>query len=88
MNREQRRHPDKFPQADDRTGPDDAPPPDDAAVTDNPAFGMGGEDQTAYAGPTDQDVTRLTGTGTGGATESDERVPSHEATHRGNQPNS
>ena len=82
MNREQRRHPDKFPQPEDTAAPEEAP------SKDNPAFGMGGEDQTAYTGRPDQDVTKLTGTGTGGATESDERVPGHEGIHRGNQPNS
>ena len=53
----------------------------------NPAFGTG-DDNQSYAGRPDQDVVALTGTGTGGATESDERVPEHEGMHRGNQPNS
>ena len=34
------------------------------------------------------DVTLLTGAGTGGATESDDRMPNHEGAHYGNQPNS
>ena len=34
------------------------------------------------------DVTRMTGAGTGGATESDGRVAHHEGVHLGNQPNS
>ncbi len=53
----------------------------------NPAFGTG-DDAGAYAGRPDQDVVELAGAGTGGATESDERVPEHEGQHRGNQPNS
>lgn len=58
----------------------------------NPAFsgsgGGQGDDSASYTGRPDQDVTRLTGTGTGGATESDGRLPEHEGMHRGNQPNS
>ena len=34
------------------------------------------------------DVTRMTGAGSGGATESDGRVAHHEGVHLGNQPNS
>ena len=34
------------------------------------------------------DVTRMTGAGAGGATESDGRVAHHEGVHLGNQPNS
>jgi hypothetical protein len=77
MNREQRRHPERFPQE-----------TDEAEAKDNPAYGTGGADQEAYTGRPDQDVTRLTGPGTGGATESDGRVPNHEGVHLGNQPNS
>jgi hypothetical protein len=58
----------------------------------NPALsgagGGPGDDQGSYTGRPDQDVTRLTGAGTGGATESDGRVPHHEGMHLGNQPNS
>ncbi len=58
----------------------------------NPAFsgsgGGPGDDSAAYTGRPDQDVTRLTGTGTGGATEDDDRVTNHEGVHLGNQPNS
>ena len=42
----------------------------------------------AVAGSGGGDVTRLTGAGTGGATESDGRVAHHEGVHLGNQPNS
>jgi hypothetical protein len=54
----------------------------------NPAHGRGGDDQEAYTGRPDQDVTKATGAGTGGATESDGRVSHHEGVHLGNQPNS
>jgi hypothetical protein len=37
---------------------------------------------------TTQGPTKLTGAGTGGATETDERLPHHEGMHLGNQPNS
>ena len=49
----------------------------------NPAFGRGGDDQTAYAGRPDQDVTRETGPGTGGATEQKGQRPQHEGAHAG-----
>ena len=49
----------------------------------NPAFGRGGDDQAAYTGRADQDVTRLTGPGTGGATEEEGQRPHHEGTHAG-----
>lgn len=54
----------------------------------NPAFGRGGDDQAAYAGRPDQGVTRRTGAGAGGATESDDRITHREGIHLGNQPNS
>jgi hypothetical protein len=79
MNREQRRHPERFPQHDEAEAEGEA--------KENPAYGSG-DDGQAYAGRPDQDVTRLTGAGTGGATESDGRVPNHEGVHLGNQPNS
>lgn len=40
----------------------------------NPAYGQGADEQAAHAGRPDQDVTRNTGPGTGGATEGDDRV--------------
>ena len=50
----------------------------------NPAFGRGGHDQEAYTGRPDQDVTRNTGAGAGGATEGGERVVDREGIHGGN----
>ena len=49
----------------------------------NPAFGRGGDDQEAYTGRPDQDVTKTTGPGTGGATEEPTQRPAHEGTHAG-----
>ncbi len=58
----------------------------------NPAFGGSGggegDDSESYAGRPDQDVVRQTGAGSGGATESDDRLTHHEGIHLGNQPNS
>jgi hypothetical protein len=59
----------------------------------------GAEEGSAVAGEDDAadeavarsgsgDVTRMTGAGTGGATESDGRLAHHEGVHLGNQPNS
>jgi hypothetical protein len=45
-------------------------------------------DDEALARSGSGDVTRMTGAGTGGATESDGRVAHHEGVHLGNQPNS
>lgn len=53
----------------------------------NPAFGTG-DDTESYAGRPDQGIVKATGAGTGGATQSDERVKEHEGTHKGSQPNS
>jgi hypothetical protein len=53
----------------------------------NPAFGTG-DDTESYAGRPDQGIVKTTGPGTGGATQSDERVKEHEGVHKGNQPNS
>jgi hypothetical protein len=85
LNREQRRA-ERFGAADraqDNLLPESA---------NNPASGAGGggegDDSASYAGRPDQDVTRLTGAGTGGATESDDRLTHHEGVHLGNQPNS
>jgi hypothetical protein len=50
----------------------------------NPAFGRGGDDQEAYTGGPDQDVTRQTGAGTGGATEGNERIVNREGIHGSN----
>jgi len=78
LNREQRRR-EKFGHGSrtDKRSPDDAWPAQEA----NPAFGSGGDDAAAYAGTPDQDVTRETGPGTGGATEQAGRAPRHEGTH-------
>src|SRR4051812_37801103 len=53
----------------------------------NPAFGTGDEKES-YAGRPDRGVVKTPGAGTGGATESDDRVKPHEGVHLGNQPNS
>jgi hypothetical protein len=85
LNREQRR-------AAEHGGGDDRQDNLLAESENNPAFsgsgGGPGDDSAAYTGRPDQDVTRLTGAGTGGATESDGRLPHHEGIHLGNQPNS
>jgi hypothetical protein len=47
-----------------------------------------GNDQDALTRSGSGDETRLTGAGTGGATESGTRQPHHEGAHFGNQPNS
>jgi hypothetical protein len=61
--------------------------PNEAATTTNPAFGTG-DDTESYAGRPDQGIVKTTGAGTGGATQSDDRVKHHEGVHLGNQPNS
>lgn len=77
-NREQRRR-EKFGRAGNVTQQDLQDPwPESQA---NPAFGRGGDDQQAYTGRPDQDVTRQTGAGTGGATEGSERVIEQEGIH-------
>ncbi|MBA2719606.1 MAG: hypothetical protein H0U52_10245 [Chloroflexi bacterium] len=50
----------------------------------NPVFGGGEAPEEAIAGRPDQDQTKLTGPGTGGATEQDERMPHHEGVHGSN----
>jgi hypothetical protein len=51
----------------------------------NPAYtGQGGEEDEAHAGRPDQDQTKQTGAGTGGATEQATRVPRHSGTHSTN----
>jgi hypothetical protein len=82
MNREERRREAFGPTGDHRQ---DNLEPESA---NNPAFGQGGDDQGSYTGRPDQDVTNLTGAGTGGATETAGRLPHHEGMHLGNQPNS
>jgi hypothetical protein len=59
----------------------------DAGRAMNPAFGTG-DDSKSYAGRPDQGIVRTTGAGTGGATQSDDRVKHHEGVHLGNLPNS
>ena len=50
----------------------------------NPALAAAGNEDEAKAGRPDQDQTKLTGPGTGGATEQEGRVPRHEGTHATN----
>lgn len=77
LNREQRRQA-KFGgrRADDKAAWPTSQP--------NPAFGGGEAPDDAKAGRPDQDETKMTGTGTGGATESPDRMPEHEGTHGSN----
>jgi hypothetical protein len=59
--------------------------------SDEVAAGAGAVDDTvdeAVARSGSGDVTKMTGAGAGGATESDGRVAHHEGVHLGNQPNS
>lgn len=76
-NREQRRS-EKFGRhrTDDRTTWPASQP--------NPVFGGAEAPEEATAGRPDQDETKMTGTGTGGATESPDRTPEHEGTHGSN----
>jgi hypothetical protein len=80
-NREQRRR-EKFGRAGNVTQHDPHDPWPQAQA--NPAFGRGGDDQAAYTGRPDQDVTRQTGAGTGGATEGNERIVGREGIHGSN----
>ena len=61
-------------------------------VADETADGSGTHDADptvdAIARSGSGDVTKMTGAGAGGATESDGRVAHHEGVHLGNQPNS
>jgi hypothetical protein len=50
----------------------------------NPVFSGGDAPEEAIAGQPDQDQTKQTGPGTGGATEHAERMPEHEGTHGAN----
>lgn len=52
--------------------------------TPNPAFDRPAGDQAAHTGTPDQDVTHQTGSGTGGATEGDQRVIDREGIHGSN----
>lgn len=78
LNRDQRRRA-KFGGGRPAADPNEPWPQADA----NPAFGRGGDDQAAYAGRPDQDVTRNTGPGTGGATQEPTQRPEHEGAHAG-----
>jgi hypothetical protein len=49
--------------------------------------GAGGDDDGSLARSSSGEVTKETGAGSGGATESDERLPHTEASHFGNRPN-
>ena len=79
-NREQRRR-EEFGKHGPATHDPNAPWPESVP---NPALGRGGDDQAAYAGRPDQDVTRRTGTGAGGATEGGERIVDREGIHGSN----
>jgi hypothetical protein len=50
----------------------------------NPVFGAGEAPDEATAGRPDQDQTKETGPGTGGATEQAGRAPRHEGAHASN----
>jgi hypothetical protein len=50
----------------------------------NPVFGGSGDADEAIAGTPDQDQTKETGPGTGGATEQAGRAPRHEGAKAGN----
>lgn len=79
LNREQRRAARFRPKASRQPSPWDrvtAPPTDDTA-------GEHGDDEAVTRGASG-DVTRLTGPGTGGASEGDGRKPHHEGAHVGN----
>jgi hypothetical protein len=52
----------------------------------NPALRDATGDQAAHAGGPDQDVTHLTGPGTGGATETADRTPAIEGAKPGTKP--
>jgi hypothetical protein len=62
-----------------------APGPDVASEAAGPEDEAVGD---AVARSGSGDVTKMTGAGAGGATESDGRVANHEGVHLGNQPNS
>jgi hypothetical protein len=65
------------------------PEPENQAVGGTgPAAGTPNIEVTGGTSESRAGAERDTGAGTGGATESDGRPGQHEATHRGNQPNS
>ncbi|HET9490159.1 MAG TPA: hypothetical protein VFR64_10460 [Methylomirabilota bacterium] len=78
-NREQRRR-EKFGKHGPATHDPNAPWPESVP---NPALGRGGDDQEAYAGRPDQDVTRNTGPGSGGATQGEGQRPQREGVRPG-----
>ena len=76
LNREQRRR-EKFGRA-GRVSQHDQIDPWPQSET-NPALNtVAAGDQAAHTGTPDQDVTHQTGPGTGGATETADRIPEHE----------
>jgi hypothetical protein len=79
-NREERRRA-KFGRAGNIKAKTNEPWPESEA---NPAFGRGGEEREAHTGRPDQDITKLAGPGTGGATEGAERVVDREGIHGSN----
>jgi hypothetical protein len=79
-NREERRRA-KFGRAGNTKAKTNEPWPESEA---NPAFGRAGEERDAHTGRPDQDVTKLAGPGTGGATEGAERVIDREGIHGSN----
>lgn len=81
LNRDERRRAEHGPGG--PTGVTGSTDPDSA----NPAAHRAGDDAASYTGRPDQDVTRRTGTGTGGATEDDDRVTNHPGIHLPNRPN-
>ena len=84
LNREQRRA--------QRFGPNDERQDDlQPQSANNPAFARsrgGTEDASDTFAGGNRDVEGLSGSGTGGAMESDDRILNHEGTHLGNDPNS
>lgn len=59
----------------------------DGAQADEAEPWAGEPDSGATTGRPDQDVTRMTGAGAAGATESDGRITHHEGIHLPNRPN-
>jgi hypothetical protein len=85
MNREQRRA-ERFGSPDNRQD-NLATQGENEALGGGAATTPGGEGNEALPGG-NRDVAGLSGAGTGGATESDDRLLHHEGMHLGNQPNS
>jgi hypothetical protein len=65
-------------------GPGEAETSDTDATADAPANGVAPSAGEAIAGRPDQDQTKQTGPGTGGATEQAGRAPRHEGAHASN----